>query len=76
MIVTGYTFSQGSGDADILVVKTDSKGEMHWARTFGGAGTEYGNDCEVLGDGYLITGYTTSFGAGSKDVYAIKIDKV
>ncbi len=75
LIVTGYTFSQGSGDADILVVKTDSKGEMQWARTFGGAGTEYGNDCEVLRDGYLITGYTTSFGAGSKDVYVIKIDK-
>jgi putative intracellular protease/amidase len=74
-IITGYTFSQGTGDADILVVKTDSKGNMEWSRTFGGAGTEYGNACTIAENGCLVTGYTTSFGAGSKDVYVIKLDE-
>jgi len=73
-ILTGYTFSHRTRDADILVVKTDVRGEMEWYRTCGGAGTEYGNHCLVLPDGYLITGYTTSFGAGSKDIYIIKLD--
>ena len=75
LIVTGYTFSQGTGDADILVIKINSQGKVQWIQTFGGAGTEYGNDCEVVSDGYLISGYTTSFGAGSKDVYVIKLNK-
>ena len=73
-LITGYTFAPGSRDADILVVKTDKEGRMIWARTFGGSGTEYGNGCAAVEDGYLITGYTTSFGAGQKDVYLIKID--
>ena len=73
-IITGYTFSQGTGDADLLVVKTDSQGEMEWSRTHGGAGTEYGNASLCLTDGYLITGYTTSFGSGGKDVYVIRLD--
>jgi hypothetical protein len=73
--IAGYTFSHGTGDSDLLVVKTDEKGEMEWFRTHGGAGTEYGNACLCLADGYLVTGYTSSFGSGSKDVYVIKLDK-
>jgi putative intracellular protease/amidase len=72
--ITGYTFSQGTGDSDLLVIKTDDKGEMEWSRTYGGAGTEYGNACLCLPDGYLVTGYTSSSGSGSKDVYVIRLD--
>ena len=72
--ITGYTFSQGTGDADLLVVKTDGRGNTEWSRTLGGAGTEYGNACLCLPDGYLVAGYTTSFGSGGKDVYVIKLD--
>ena len=74
-LITGYTFSEGSGDADMLVIKTDPQGKTEWTKIIGGAGTEYGNACLELNDGYLITGYTTSFGAGSKDVYLVKLDK-
>ncbi len=73
--IAGYTFSHGTGDPDLLVIKTDDSGEMEWSRTYGGAGAEYGNACLCLPDGYLVTGYTSSFGAGSKDVYVIKLDK-
>jgi len=74
-LITGYTFSHGSGDADILVIKTDNEGNIIWQKTFGGSGTEYGYDCIATEGGYLITGYTTSFGTGSKDVFLIKIDE-
>lgn len=73
-LIVGYTFSQGTGDADLLVVKTDAEGKKVWTKTYGGAGTEYGCGCLQVDGGYIITGYTTSFGAGSKDVYLIKID--
>ncbi len=74
-IMAGYTFSHGAGDSDVLVVKTDNQGNLDWSRTFGGVGAEYGNGCLSLSDGYLVIGYTTSFGSGSKDVYLIKLDK-
>ncbi len=73
-LMTGYTFSHGSGNSDVLVVKTNGVGDMEWYKTYGGNGTEYGYGCVEVTDGYLITGYTTSYGAGSKDVYVIKID--
>jgi len=74
-LVAGYTFSQGTGDSDLLIVKTDSKGDLEWSGTYGGAGTEYGNACICTADGYLVTGYTTSFGSGAKDMYLLKLDK-
>ncbi|UCG93105.1 MAG: DJ-1/PfpI family protein [candidate division WOR-3 bacterium] len=73
-LIAGYTFPPGSSDADIVVLKTDANGDVVWAKTFGGAGTEYANGCTAVPAGYLITGYTTSFGNGSKDVYVISLD--
>ncbi len=74
-LITGYSFSQGSGDADLLVIKTDSGGNEIWSETYGGCGTEYGYGCLPVQGGYLITGYTTSFKALSKDVFLKKIDE-
>lgn len=72
-IIAGYTFAPGARDADLMVIKTDAEGRLVWKRTYGGAGTEYGNGCTVQEDGLLVTGYTTSFGAGGKDVYLLKL---
>ncbi len=74
-ILLGYTFSHGMGDSDVLAVKTDEQGNIIWSRTYGGAGTEYGNGCLSTSDGYLVTGYTTSFGSGLRDIYLLKLDK-
>ena len=74
-LIVGYTFSAGRGDADLLAVKTDPKGKIAWARAYGGVGVEYGYNCMATADGYIIVGYTTSFGAGSRDVYLIKINE-
>ena len=74
-LITGYTFSEGSSDADVLVLKIDSQGKKIWSKVIGGKGTEYAYGSAKVKDGYLVTGYTTSFGKGSKDVYLIKLDK-
>ena len=75
-IIVGYTFSFGAGYADIYVVKLDGGGNMEWSQTYGGPGWEYGNAiAETPDGGYIIAGYTTSLGAGGRDIYLVKTDK-
>jgi hypothetical protein len=74
-IVAGYTTSYGAGLYDIYLVKTDSLGNQIWQRTYGGYNTEIGFYMQQTSDnGYIIIGYTDSYGAGSSDIYLIKTD--
>nr|MBK9653117.1 hypothetical protein [Bacteroidota bacterium] len=42
-IIAGTTTSYGSGGSDVLVIKTDAKGDTTWTKTFGGdTDNEYG----------------------------------
>jgi hypothetical protein len=71
----GVTNSSGAGGMDLWLVKMDSAGNMQWNKTFGGPGTEYGSSIALTSDGgYVIGGYTNSFGAGNTDIWIIKTD--
>lgn len=73
-VVVGATSSYGAGGEDAYLVRTDSEGELLWARTFGGPGEDNGWQVEELSDGLLVAGFTSSFGAGGFDCYLIKTD--
>jgi hypothetical protein len=76
-IIGGSTHSFGAGGSDVYVIKTDSLGDTLWTRTYGGDGFEYADEVQQTNDGgYIITGYTESFGSGGYDLYLLKINMV
>jgi hypothetical protein len=74
-IITGYTDSYGAGFDDVWILKTDSNGFMEWSKTVGGPKHDRGYSIRQTKDGgYIIVGETLSYGAGSMDVYLIKLE--
>ncbi|MFZ8835352.1 MAG: T9SS type A sorting domain-containing protein [Candidatus Caldipriscus sp.] len=73
-IVAGYTGSFGAGGWDIFLIKTYANGNVEWAKTYGGTGDDWAYSVQqTSGGGYIVAGYTWSFGAGS-DILLIKTD--
>jgi len=75
-IISGFT-GPYMGAMDIYLVKIDSIGNLLWTKAFGGTGDEKGRQVVQTSDtGYIVTGHTTSFGAGSYDVYVVRTDSL
>ena len=68
-ILAGDTMSYDTGNGDFWIVKTDSKGNKEWDRTFGGVNVCHAPSVQQTSDsGYILAGCTGSYGAGSGDL--------
>mgnify|MGYP003324117204 FL=1 len=77
-IIIGQTESFGLGYNDAYLIKTDSQGNEIWSQTFGGQGTDQGRQVvNTLDEGYLISGYTDSFGTlGGFNFWLVKANSL
>lgn len=74
-IIGGSIWSGGATTFDVSLIKTNSSGDTLWTKAYGGADDEFGHSIQqTIDGGYIITGMTSSFGAGNDDVYLIKTD--
>jgi Tol biopolymer transport system component len=74
-IIAGWTRSFGAGGKDLYLVKTDADGDTLWTRTYGGADDDWAMSVEQTPDGgYIMVGWTKSFGMGANDIYVIRTD--
>ena len=72
-LAAGYTYSYGAGNRDFYLIKTNSRGDSLWAKTFGGSNADDCNSVIQTSDGgFLAGGYTCSYGAGKADFWLIK----
>ncbi|MFL3014234.1 MAG: Ig-like domain-containing protein [Candidatus Neomarinimicrobiota bacterium] len=77
-IIIGQTESFALGYNDAYLIKTDAQGNEMWSQIFGGQGTDQGRQVvSTLDEGYLISGYTDSFGTlGGFNFWLVKANSL
>jgi len=64
----------GAGGIDFLIVKLNPDGSTAWIRTYGGTGSDEARHMKKTADGgFVMTGWTNSYGVGQYDLIVIKI---
>jgi len=74
-IVAGNTFSFGANDSKAWILKVDLNGNLIWDKMIGGSIYDMPTSIIVSAyGGYVIGGWTTSYGAGERDFWIFQLD--
>jgi hypothetical protein len=74
-IVAGNTLSFGANNSKAWVLKVDLNGNLIWDKMIGGSDYDMPTSIIVSAyGGYVIGGWTTSYGAGERDFWIFKLD--
>jgi hypothetical protein len=73
--IVGQVVTVPDVNAEVYIVRTDSLGNVLWEQMYGGGQYDAGEALVQTSDGgFLLLGWTYSYGAGQKDWYLIKTD--
>ena len=74
--LAGRTNSYGAGLNDYWLLKTDAEGNPEWNVTLGGIEDDRARSLLITDDGgYLVHGWSSSYGAGMLDFWLVKTDQ-
>lgn len=74
-VACGQTGSFTYGASDMYMFKTDINGNLLWRKHFGGTASEGAKSIiNAHGSGFLLAGYTNSYGNGGYDYYLVRTD--
>jgi hypothetical protein len=63
-------------DLDVMIIKTNSTGDILSTKTYGGNRVDYPNNMIPTSDGnFFIVGYTNSFSSGDQNIYLLKVNQ-
>lgn len=69
-----WTSSFGSGGGDVWILRLDGSGAPLWQKSYGGNWGDVPLSLKATSDGgFLVAGYTASFGSGSYDGWVLKL---
>ena len=73
--IAGKADSYGVGNYDMWLMKTDNEGVILWNQTYGGPDNDVAYSLLQTSDGgFLLAGFTNSFGARLIDAWLVKTD--
>lgn len=76
-ILSGYTESYSNGMKDFYLVRTDSIGDTLWTKHYGGSLDDVSLSVRQTSDsGFVMAGYSESFGISTQNMYIIKTNSV
>lgn len=65
----------GPNGKDAWLIKLVENGNEQWNKTYGGSGSDEVNSVQQTSDGgYIMAGWTDSYGAGGRDAWLLKTD--
>ncbi len=60
---------------DVWVFRIDSTGNIIWQHAYGGPGADYASSiARTPDDGFIVAGWTNSFGAGGQDAWLLRLN--
>jgi PKD repeat protein len=75
-VMAGSTTSFGQGKYDVWLMKINADGTVAWEKTYGGSEDEQALHLRQSADGYVVAGWTESFGEGFNnypDVWVLSV---
>ncbi len=76
-ILLGHTENFGAQYLDMFLLKIDSIGNVEWQELYGGFNLDFGQCIQITDDkGFILCGFTNSYGAGGYDIYIVKTDSL